>query len=296
MISRTALMEAVQRIPPLSGSAKDLMCILADPDHDLANVVRIVNMDPALTMQVLKVANSAALSRREPVDSVPVAISYLGEKMIAGIALTSCAGDLFSNNLDGYLATRGGYWRHSCCVAIAARELAGLCAVPASPSMAYSAGLVHDIGKVVLSLFLGHERDDICRLVHGSDVGDFLATERALLGVDHANVGALLCAHWRLPPSFVQAVRHHHAPSQAPDEWQSVCYVVHLADHVAMLLGNDTGVDGLRYSLDEHYREHIAIKHVELEKILLRVQSEWEQMEQAFQELVDGTSERESLS
>ncbi|MFW5829958.1 MAG: HDOD domain-containing protein, partial [Planctomycetota bacterium] len=230
-------MAAVNRIPPLSESTSLLMAQLMDPDHSLADIVAIVDRDPVLTMQVLKIANSAALARRASVTSVAEAVAYLGDKTVTGIALSLCAGDLLDQDLPGYMCKRGTLWRHSLTAAIAARELAGCSEHVVTSGTAYTAALLHDIGKAVLSAFT--DGGDIMgdSFTAASDSVDFLAVERDALGIDHADVGALLCVHWRMPQVLVQAVRFHHRPAESRAGSRALCYLVHLADHAAMSIG-----------------------------------------------------------
>jgi putative nucleotidyltransferase with HDIG domain len=267
------ILVALDTLPPLSDSVSALLPVVSKEAHSARDVVDVLERDPILAARILKVANSAAYARRVPAETVMAAASYLGDMTVIGLALRLGNAKTYDGGLEGYGAVRGALWEHSLKVAIAARMLAFKAKVYLSPGVAYTAGLMHDIGKVVLSSFL-----------KGSIAvqGDFLEQERAVTKTDHAAVGAALAQRWKMPPSICAAVAWHHEPKRADPAYASLVYVVHLADMAAMLGGAGTGGDTLAYRLDEGYMQYFDISRKEMFKVINQMDLEFEKINEAL--------------
>ena len=259
----------------LSAVASRLLEISGDQDHSVMDVGRIVENDAFLTSRVLRVANSAAFSPIEPIQTVSKAVAYLGEKMLIGIAIGSGSAKVFKTALDGYESKAGELWEHSLRTAIASRELAEYAVEDLASNIAFTAGLLHDIGKSVISEFLEGNARNLTALCDEGSVEDFLAAERSAIGTDHAQVGYELANHWRLPPTLCAAIRYHHHPWKGEEELRTLLYAVHLGDIVAMLGGVGTGADAFAYKIDNNYDKYIRIGKEDLSHLLLKVESEF---------------------
>lgn len=278
------IIQQVKVVPPLSRTASDLLLVLENPDHTINDVVQVISSDPMLVGQLLKIANCAAFARRTPVDSIGGAVSYLGDKLVVGIALGASAGKLYDAPLKGYEGRSGILWAHSLRTAVAAREIAKYTSGKVGSGVAYTAGLLHDIGKALLSIHLEERGKDIYRLIE-SDHLDFLEAERRIAGADHCEVGELVARHWNLPESLHQAIMLHHDPSKAPEAHRPLCYVIHLADTVAMMAGAGTGLDTLRYGFVADYESYVQIGRDDLDRLLLVVGMDCDRMDKALGEI-----------
>lgn len=275
------ILQQVKRVPPLSRTASDLISLLDKPDHTLDDVVGVVSSDPMLVGQLLKVANCAAFARRSPVESIGAAVSYLGDKMVVGIALGSSAGQLYDSPLKGYESESGSLWLHSLRTAIAGREIARFSQGCVTGGVAYTAGLLHDIGKALLTMHLEGRGQEVMDIIEKDNV-DFLEAERRVAGTDHCAAGKMLAEHWNLPLSLQNAIALHHTPEQATEEFRPICYTIHLADMVAMMAGMGTGVDTLRYRFTADYEKYITIARDDLDRLLLMVGIEFGKVEKAL--------------
>jgi putative nucleotidyltransferase with HDIG domain len=278
------LKSRIGQIPMLSPCVMSLMQVTAEPEHSLEEVVRVVETDPVLTGQVIKAVNSAAFGLGEEITSVTAAISYLGDKTVVGIALAQNQGELYNGALAGYEAERGALWEHSLLTAIAARELAPFAVESVSPEVAYTGGLLHDIGKAVLSFFLEGSLGEVLARLDQERSCDFLRAEQERLGLDHCRAGLELARHWRLPPAFEAVCACHHRPGDAPEEVRPLVYIVHLADMVAMMGGSGTGADALGYRLDPAYARHVPIEKERLEDLVLKVTLEFKKVREMLGE------------
>lgn len=281
-LDRTALMDAVENAPLLSPNAHLLLQITTNPDHDLDEVIRLVRYDAALTARVLRVVNSAVYGLISPVASVDRAVSYLGERLIVGIALADSVGKLFHKPMTGYEGEAGDLWRHDLFTAVAAREVARRARKDFGIDLAFTAGLLHDIGKSLLTEFLDGTSGEIVAEIAQGQRPDYLAAERERLGIDHAELGHLVACRWQLPDALQAAIRHHHHPAEADPEWRPLVYAVHLGDILAMMRGYATGSDGMHYHLDPGYAEFFTFNAEELAGILLEAEEAYRKAESSL--------------
>ena len=265
----------VQEIPPLSTSAAELVTLMGNPDHELQKTVRIVECDAALTARVLQVVNSAGFGLMEPTTSIARAVSYLGEKMVLGIALDACTGSTLRCPLEGYEGKADTLWEHNLRTAIASREIAKFAREELSGDIAFTGGLLHDIGKAIVSEFLSGFAGDIVSKIDAGDATDYVSAEHEMLGTDHSIVGYEVARRWKLASPLPEIIRFHHIPSEAEKGVRALAYAVHLGDIIAMMGGIGTGSDDMMYHLDAGFSEFIQISQREFEKIMLEVEVEF---------------------
>jgi len=193
--------------------------------------------------------------------------------MVLGLAIGSGSAKIYNDPLVGYSGERGILWRHSLSTAIAARELVPYSVTPTSPCTAFTAGILHDIGKTIISEFMTGVVTESAETLENYD---FLKIEREKLGTDHCEVGAQLLSDWKLPQLLVDVVRSHHTPSLVVEEHRQLTYITHLADFIAVSLGQGTGADAFRYPIDQKHEEYIKISKSDFEKLVFRVETEFE--------------------
>ena len=271
------IVDKARKIPLLSNGSMRLLEIIGDEHGDLQEMAKIIETDPALTVKVLEMVNSAAFNLLQPVSTVSSAIPYLGEKLIVGIAMSLCSPQVFNRPLFGYESEKGELWAHGLRTAIAANELAPLSKENISRGIAYTGGILHDIGKSVLSKFLTGTSQEMLQKIERGEVKDYLDAEDAMVGANHCRIGGELAKHWNLPPPLQAVISFHHHPSLAEESHRSLVYVVHLADMISMMGGTGTGSDNLGYTLDKNYTDYISIDEKGIENLMFKVLIEFEQ-------------------
>jgi putative nucleotidyltransferase with HDIG domain len=277
------ILAAVSRVPLLSVAAMRILELTAQADHTLAEVIALVKNDAAITAKLLKIVNSPVYGLLEPATSLDRAISYLGENMVVSIVLEDTLGNYLHAPLQGYGSSSGDLWKHDLRTAIAAREIALLNRDACPPDIAFTGGLLHDIGKSVLSGFLQDQYQSILTELATKQLPDYLAGERELLGMDHAEVGYELAKNWQLPELIRTVIRHHHTPALAPEDSRIVVYAVHLGDIVAMMGGYGTGTDNLFYRLDQRYIDYLPIGPEQMGTLMLTVDEKFNEAVEAMQ-------------
>jgi putative nucleotidyltransferase with HDIG domain len=280
---RDEILSAIGRAPMLSTGAIRIIDLAARADHSLEEIIDQVRNDAPLTAKLLKVVNSPIYGLLEPATSVERAVSYLGENTVVSIILEDTLGPYLSQPLEGYQSAGGDLWRHDLRCAIAAKEIALLNRSRCQPDTAFTAGLLHDIGKSVLSGFLRDEYLRILDELTARALPDYTAGEREHLGIDHAEVGAILAQNWKLPEIFRTVIRHHHDPAQAAAEFRTIVYAVHLGDILAMMAGYGTGADNLFYRLDQHYVDWLSFGPEHIGPVMLTVEEIFTETVQAMQ-------------
>lgn len=270
---------AIAEAPLLSPVANQLLQLTAKADHDLKDVIDLVKCDSILTARILKVVNSVAMGLMHKINSVEHAISFLGERMVISIAVAECASDFFSKPLDGYEGESGQLWNHNLFTAIASRAVARLAKGELPPDMAFTAGLLHDIGKAIISEFLRGTSHNMVTDIAQGKTSDYLTAEQNRLGLDHSEVGFKLAQHWKLPEVLQQVILHHHHPERADASSKVLTYAVHLGDILAMMGGHGTGSDSMQYHLQQDYADHFNISRDELALLLLECTEEFQKIE-----------------
>ncbi|WP_082805939.1 HDOD domain-containing protein [Marichromatium gracile] len=205
----------------------ELLDAFVDEAVEFETLARICARDPSLTTRMLAIANSAAFRRRAPTfTSLERVLVTLGLDTIKTVALTTALVQAFAPERPLPAATLAAFWRHALVTAALARALARTLSIDA-PERLYLAGLLHDIGRLVIATQRGEWPPE------GPGEGDaahLLVCERERLGVDHCAVGGALLAAWRLPEPLVMAARHHHAPLAALADAPPTLRLVHLAN------------------------------------------------------------------
>ena len=202
-----------------------------------SDLAELIGRDPAFAAQLLRVVNSAAHSPVDPIASLDEAISRVGRDAIVELAWLQSSADAF-NHLENDLMRATTFWEHSRAVAVLAAQIAERMDLPVAD--AFAAGLLHDIG--LLLLFHACPEEIVAVLDYGLDQHvDLCTSERRAYGFDHAEVGAALATHWRLPDSLVCAIGYHHNPEAAPRHEELVACVA-LANQFAGEDAQEAGV------------------------------------------------------
>ncbi len=268
MSLRDEILAKVRSIPVLPSSASDVLALAQDPEVSLERLCQAVERDTALTANVLRLANSAYFGSPRSVDTVRQALVRLGTKQVFQLVLAAAVSPQLHRPVPGYDLGRGEFWRHSIGMGVGAVELARVLSMTPDASP-FSAGLLADVGKIVLGTFVEADMEPISELAFDGRMA-FDEAERAVLGIDHAEVGAYLLDYWRLPPSLVEAARWHHHPEEAGGA-DSVTRLVHAADALVMTLGLGNGSDGLNYHVAVNLFEEWHLSEEVLEAIVAAV-------------------------
>jgi len=223
-------LKRITELPPAPGVAAELLGLFKDADIDIDRVVHLIRQDPALTANVIKLCNSASFRGEESSSDLFEAVTRLGFYEVYRVVAA-----LLGARAMSMWKTDGGLdideiWRHSVASAVAAGKLAGRSGE--SEAVAYTTGLLHDIGKLVLASVEGARYASLVRQVQISGTS-LSEAEREAFGVDHALVGEQLLCRWGLPPDLAKAVGFHNSPPRTGEPLEQLTAIVQIASDVA---------------------------------------------------------------
>lgn len=223
---------------PLPASVSRLAGIVADENSDLADLVEVVTFDQTLTAKLLRAANSASSASLAPVATVAAAIQRLGSGAVLSFAMATTVHGKMRQAIPEYGLLEGQLWRHSVCAALVA-QLAARALKTNVPPETFTAALLHDIGKLLLSRFLDPELLQHLQRAQSEGQVSMIQAEAEILGVNHAELGGIVVQRWGLPDSIVRAVHFHHDPDAHLEgdthhpAYQRICDLTHICDVIA---------------------------------------------------------------
>jgi putative nucleotidyltransferase with HDIG domain len=237
-LSQIALQEKTRReilhksdlIPPLPDLVVRLLGMLNEQETEPQDLERLLQNDQVLVAKMLAMVNSPFYGLNRTIRTIKDAVMVLGFRGVRSLVLATSTAKFLQRNFDVYGHQPKGLWLHAVCVAAGSRGLAKLCKMtPDEAEMLFVAGLLHDIGKLLLIQYLADA-------AKGAPVpSPAWAFERTAIGIDHAEAGALVTAKWNLAPEIQDVIKAHHDEA-APTATKGAA-LVRLADVVAHELG-----------------------------------------------------------
>lgn len=223
------LIAQVNEFPPLPAVVNKILQVTADPDSGLEKLARIVEADVSLSSAIVKLANSPFFGLSREVASISHALAVLGMDEVRNLVLAKAMFNTFTN-----FRKKGDrlhvLWKHSFYSALAAKTIGDK--MGRGESGLFVAGLIHDIGKMVI--FFALSRESLLKIYGETEQLDDSKNEITFLGLNHEDLGRLLVKSWLFPDSLQIAVGYHHSPESAPAH-QLYPLVVRLADTIALL-------------------------------------------------------------
>jgi putative nucleotidyltransferase with HDIG domain len=220
------ILRSIELMRPIPMVISRVLRSLDEPGSSAGYISEIIGLDAALAANVLQAANSAFLGYGPSCATLKEAVMRLGYKRIRTLVLAVAASRGLEGSLAGYQLAAGDMWSHSVATAVAAQWFARAINYP-EPEEAYAAGLLHDIGKMVLNKFAEEEYKWVFNARKNKNT--IRETEILAFGVDHAYVGSLMAQKWTFPPILVNAIQYHHDPLQA-GEFQLLAAITNVAN------------------------------------------------------------------
>ena len=220
---------AFDRLQPVPQAALKIMRLIDQDEYDTRLLASEVRHDQVLSARTLQLANSVMFATRNRIESIDHALMFLGVNLFMKFVVTAAVEAFYSQSESGYSLVRGGLYHHATGTGLVAERLARLTEA-AKPGQAYTAGLLHDIGKVVLDQFVAGAAPLFYRRLIEEKTSDFTRAEQAVFGTTHTEVGHRLAQRWSFPDSLAAAIRWHHCPerSQTHAELSHIVFLANL--------------------------------------------------------------------
>ena len=263
------IIKKIEKLKPFSPTYLKIKKMLSDPYVAAQKIVDVIKYDQSFTANILKICNSALYRRSYNISNLVQAIALLGNNQIKRIILLESFGEIMGASYQGYEINEKELWRHSVITALITEEIGTRIGVKDIDTL-FTAAILHDIGKVVLSEYVKEEFEDIIKLVKDQNY-DFLSAEKLVIGMNHSEIGAEILKKWQFPSVLIDAVQFHHDPDQCPDN--EVVAIVNLGDTISMLMGTITQRDGMAYRSFPEICKKLKIKEKDIERIISSVTS-----------------------
>jgi len=260
--------ERVKHLPPAPTVAVQLLGLFNDPDRDIDRIVELISIDPSLTAETLKRCNHGCDRGDEPASDMFEAVTRLGFYQVYCVVVALIGSRTMTLVRSNYTADATRLWEHSVTTAVTASLLAAR--VQVLEATAFTAGLLHDVGKLILVSVEGVAYAQMVRDsgVFGSAMG---AAEEQLLGFTHAALGARLLARWDLPEDVCLAVKfHHQSPAQAGAS-QRLAAVVNFANCLAHEIVDGAGGAPAAAEISPEAMELLELTPKEIPSVILQV-------------------------
>jgi putative nucleotidyltransferase with HDIG domain len=218
---------SLKDLRPIPQVALKILRIINEELYEIQNLTEEIRKDQVISARTLQLCNSVMFASRKKIESLDHALVMLGQHLLLKFVISASLNSYFNQTSKGYSLCKGGLYHHAVGTAVIAEKLANLTG-KAQPAMAYTAGLLHDIGKVVLDQFINSGFPLFYRELN-EEGKNFSEVEKQVLGTDHTEVGADLALSWSFPESLIETIRFHHYPENAIQHKELV-HIVYLAD------------------------------------------------------------------
>jgi putative nucleotidyltransferase with HDIG domain len=262
--------ENISALPTIPSVLKHISAIIEKPDISLNEISDFISSDPALTTKILKMINSAVYGFPGRISSVSHATVLLGLNVIKGLLIGASVFELMQQSMQGL-------WEHSFDCAITSKLIAQRKNIN-EPEEVYAAGLLHDIGKVILILEFPEEYQTAIHDASQQGISIF-ESEKNRFVENHANVGSWLAEKWRFPSNLIEAIKYHHAPHRskcAPMETA----IVHLSDILVRARGFGFAGDSFVPAIEPAAFELLDLTENDIKEILREMDDSLEIIEE----------------
>jgi putative nucleotidyltransferase with HDIG domain len=263
----TRILKSIQALPSFPATIQKVMALAGDPDSSLTELTAVIRLDPAITANILRICNSAYFGLRRPVDNVSDAIMHMGKKNVMRAVMAAGLSRYF-RTAKGYDVKGGDLWEHAVAVALMSQICASRISGSDDPIL-FTAGVLHDIGKMVMGEFVEEAWQKIRELTEKQKYS-FLEAEEEVIGVNHAVLGGEIALIWKFPEEIIRAIAYHHRPDLLADG-DIVPWIVYLSNQVCHVMGIGVGTDALAYRAVGDVAGRFQLKQRDLEEMMAQL-------------------------
>lgn len=260
----------LDQLPSIPLVVTKIINMVNDPEVDFKKVAEEISKDQAITTDILRICNSAYFSKGKEISSVDRAMVTLGIKEVKDIVVLSTAKQILNKAIVGYDLDKGELWKHNLVVALLAKKMALDKKRKDIADVVFTGGIIHDVGKTILALFVASTFKEILALAQEKQI-PFTEAEKEIMGFDHQEIGGKILEKWQFPDTLRVSVMYHHNPMSAPAPLRTIVSFVHVANSIALMAGVGIGSDGLYHTLSEDAVKLTGYSPAELENLFAHI-------------------------
>ena len=246
----------IKEIPTLPEVMQNVLAAVASDDCSAEDLAGILSTDQALCAKVLKIANSAFFAQRRRIFDMGDAIVLLGFDQITRIMLATAVFEVLRSLQRNTLFDLYGFWKHSIATAIAGKAIADILGKPSDSKAIYTAGLLHDMGKLVLLAYFADLYSRVFRRLEAKELYMYEA-EMAELGFTHCDISEWLCDRWNFPQNLIRSIAGHHGSISPELVSDSGSCIIRLADILSNRL--NIGNSGNKKAFSLNQEDYLAL-------------------------------------
>ncbi|MBN1970190.1 MAG: HDOD domain-containing protein [Candidatus Delongbacteria bacterium] len=281
---------SISDLPTLPTVATEVMSLADDPDTSINDLVEVIHNDPSITGKILRIANSAFYGMRQKIDTISRALVVLGMNEVNNLVTSISVFSAFPQSSDKESFNREKFWEHCAVTGEVSKAISNRLGLKAM-GVAFTSGLLHDIGKIILDQYFHDEFMDAFSMSKARDIPLFEA-EREIFGVNHSQIGGWLGEKWRLPPNLIDAITFHHKPMRSLNH-KITTSIVSLANIFSKASDNSFSGEELKIILTDTEawkileRELPAILSIDIERFTFELE-EYSRNAKEFLKIVTG--------
>jgi HD-like signal output (HDOD) protein len=253
-----SIVNNLQQLPSIPEAATKIINMVNDPNVSFKAVAEEISKDQSMTTNILKLCNSAYYSKGKEITSIDRAIVTLGLKEVKDIVMLVATKPVLEKFIIGYDLGKGELWKQGVVVAAIAKKIALEINRKDISDVVFTGSIIHNVGKVVLALFVQSTYNEILEEVHNNQI-TFIEAEENVMGFNHQQVGEKILEKWNFPLVLQSIVRYYQEPENAPEEYKVQVSIVHIANIISLMAGIGIGSDGLYHQISPAAMENTGM-------------------------------------
>ncbi len=265
-----SIINNIAALPTIPEVATKILSMVNDPNVSFKAVAEEISKDQAMTTNILKLCNSAYFSKGREISSIDRAIVILGIKEVTNIVMVVATKPILNKFIIGYDLGKGELWKQGLLVGTMAKRIALLKNRKDIADVVFTGGIIHNIGKTVLAIFVQNTYNDIMSEISTKGC-TFSEAEKTVMGYSHQELSEKILEKWNFPPVLKAIARFYSEPEKAPEEFKQEVSIVHIANTISIMAGIGIGSDGLFHQLSRDALESAGISNDELEELFSKI-------------------------
>jgi len=265
-----SIIENISQLPSIPEVASKIINMVNDPNVAIKAVAEEISQDQAMTTNILKLCNSAYFSKGKEISSIDRAIMTLGLKEVKDIIMVVATKPVLDKFVIGYDLAKGDLWKQGLVVAHLSKFIAVGKKRKDIADVVFTGGIIHNVGKVVLALFVQNTFNEIMNEVQSKNI-TFNEAEKLIMGFNHQEISEKVLAKWNFPPVLQNIVRYYADPQNAPEEFKTEVSIVHIANSLSLMAGIGVGSDGLFHELNSEAIAAAGLSEREIETLFSKI-------------------------